>query len=124
MSFLKLPLELQNKILINLDGVSLANAERVCRTWRDLLSSGTYNLIWRRECIYCIHKSVLVEITGIENITECEPNSNRSHHSSTALPGHVWKAIYRRWYIARKVGKWPVMENEIQTLKGLCSLHQ
>ena len=120
MFFSAIPIELQNKVLTNLDGASLTRAERVCRIWREILSHVIFNSVWRRECLCNIDEGVLVEITGCENIMTCEPNSiKRTGSCTAALSGHFWKTIYKRWYIERKVGKWPVMEREIQAHEGL-----
>lgn len=113
-----LPPELQKEILVNLDGLSLANAECVCKLWYDILTTSPFNLVWRRECLYDIEESVLVQLTGIEDILVAELRCT-ARSGDMKVDTRVWKAVYKKWHTCKKAGHWPVMKSEIKANEGI-----
>ena len=126
MSLSRLPSELQHEILVHLDGIALARAESVCKLWHEILTTQPFNSVWRRECLSNIEESVLVELTGIEDILVTElrrswPITFDKSVNDNGMKTHVcvWKSVYKKWHTCKKVGKWPVMKSEIESKQGI-----
>ena len=113
-----LPPELHNQILVNLCGISLAKAECVCKLWNKIVTAPPFNLIWRRECLTDIEESVLVQLTGVEDILVCNLKYSEKPVNKKLDCNHVWKAVYKKWYTSKKAGYWPVAETKIKTSEG------
>uniref|UniRef100_T1J8P4 F-box domain-containing protein n=1 Tax=Strigamia maritima TaxID=126957 RepID=T1J8P4_STRMM len=89
MSSSNFPPEVIEKILLNLDGVTLAQSRRVCSLWNQLVTNLIQRKnVWRTCCLREIPSDVLIELLG-----------NRSYPDEC----QQWPRIYRQWRQMKKV---------------------
>ena len=90
----QLPAELQETILLYLDGPSLARAQCVCKLWKNIIDNlGKVGNIWFAKCHQEIPPGVLMLLVG---------------HTPRRTIGtwDEWRALYQRWYRSRFVRSW------------------
>lgn len=120
MNLSELPLELIDEILKHLDAISLAKSRQVCCSWRSLHLQPKYKLLWRRACFRDIPGDVLIELTGSGFIYETAGSiSDSAENFQVENTSIDWKAIYRKWYRSRHIGKWPSMVTELKGHRGV-----
>jgi len=120
MNLSELPLELIDEILKHLDAISLAKSRQVCRSWRSLHLQPKYKLLWRRACFRDIPGDVLIELTGSGFIDETAGSiSDSAENFQVENTSIDWKAVYRKWYRSRHIGKWPSMVTELKGHRGV-----
>ncbi len=96
MDIVQLPAELQEAILFNLDGVSLARAQCVCKLWKNCVENlSKVKTIWFDKCVQEIPTGTLLILAGT---TPCR----------TAGTWAQWRKLYQRWYCSRFVKSWNV----------------
>lgn len=118
MSLSDLPLEVQHQILIKLDAISLARAQCVCKLWDNIVTTPLFNLVWRQICLNDIEESVLVELTGVQDILMCDLKYTVKLDDIQKTNVHIWKYVYKKWSTNKKAGNWPVVKSEMKANEG------
>lgn len=99
-----LPIELTEKILLNLDGGSLARASFVCKKWNDCFRNLTniYN-VWELCCKKEIPSEHLINI--IDKVCPC--------YFTLKLKNIDWFLVFKCWYVWYKTERWNVLTSTL-----------
>lgn len=106
-----LPNELLVRILVHLDGVTLVRCARVCHLWREVVTLVLEHghVDWEAVCRSEIDAEVLDELLGHRDSRE-EPGDPEE------APEIDWFTVYRRWYSASVISRWPYIVQSAQDM--------